>query len=95
MELTQQFIDDAIKAYNSVTKAHKRAPVVAFVKKQLQEKEEVALSAGQTRWSSALVFKGSVEKPEVEFRINPALPKSFQEMLNTQQEEFYKSLRNK
>jgi len=78
-----------------VTKAHKRAPVVAFVKKQLQEKEEVALSAGQTRWSSALVFKGSVEKPEVEFRINPALPKSFQEMLNTQQEEFYKSLRNK
>lgn len=89
MELTQQLIDDAIKAYNQVTKAHKRAPVVSFIKKRLSEGEEVALSAGQKRWSSALVFKGSVENPEIEFRINPALPESFQEMLTKQQEAFY------
>ena len=90
--MEQQEIDHAIKVYNHITKAHKRAPVEAFVNKRLEAGEEVILSAGQKRWSSALVFKGSPENPEVEFRVNPALPDSFRNMLEQQQEEFLELL---
>lgn len=86
--MEQTRIDYAIKAYNQVTKAHKRAPVASFINKRLSQGEEVALSAGQKRWSSAIVFSGSPENPKIEFRINPSLPKSFQDMLHKQREEF-------
>ncbi|MFT4250181.1 MAG: hypothetical protein ACMXYD_02360 [Candidatus Woesearchaeota archaeon] len=92
MRAEQNTIDKAIAAYNQVTKAHKRSPVEAYIKKRLSEGEEVALSSGVKRWSSALVFSGTPEEMVVEFRINPALPNSFQEQLKKQQQEFLELL---
>lgn len=92
--MEQEHIDKAIKAYNTATGAHKRAPIAKYINKQLAAGEEVLLSAGTTRWSSALVFTGSIDKPEIQFRINQALPKTFQETILKQKKHFEELLHN-
>ena len=88
MELSQERIDQAVEAYNDVTQAHKRAPVLRYVHKQLAAGEAVRLSSGRKRWSSALEFAGSPSDVEINFVINPALPESFQEELEQMRDVF-------
>ena len=88
MELSQELIDAAVRAYSEATQAHKRAPVERFVHKQLLAGEAVTLSSGTTRWSSALVFSGTPKQVEVTFAINDALPEHFKEHLQKTQQSF-------
>lgn len=81
MELSQELIDAAVRAYNQATQAHKRAPVERFVRKQLLAGEAVTLSSGSARWSSALVFSGTPKQVNVTFSINEALPEHFKKHL--------------
>lgn len=93
MELSQELIDEAVRVYNAVTHAHKRAPVKRYIHKQLAVGETVELSSGKQRWSSALQFAGTPEEVEITFLINPALPESFKEDLLSMREEFDAGLR--
>lgn len=86
----QAFIDKAVEAYNTATHAHKRAPVEAYVKKQLEHGEVVEILSGHPRWSSALRFSGSPDAPHVEFVINPALPGPMMKLLEPMKKEFEK-----
>lgn len=88
MRCTQETIDAIISLYNDVTRAHKRAPVQKYVQKQLFAGEPVEIVSGHPRWSSALVFLGTPEDMQIEFRINPALPDSFKKPLIDMQNAF-------
>lgn len=93
MELSQEIIDEAIRAYNTVTRAHKKAPVERYIQKQLAAGEVVQLSSGKTRWSSALEFSGTPQDVKIHFRINPALPDTFREQLSKMKEAFENELK--
>lgn len=92
MELSQELIDEAIRIYNAVTHAHKKAPVERYIQKQLAAGEIVQLSSGKTRWSSALEFSGTPQDVQIHFRINPALPETFKKQLAEMKEAFEKGL---
>ncbi len=88
MKLSQALIDEAIKKYNQLTEAHKKAPVEKFIHKQLLNGETVELRSGTIRWSSAIQFAGTPECVELRFLINPALPSIFQKQLQQKKEAF-------
>lgn len=88
MELSQQLIDDTIRIYNGVTKAHKRPPVETYVRKRLEQGDSLRLSSGKKRWSSAIEFSGAPENVDIEFIINPALPERFKKELQKMKTEF-------
>jgi hypothetical protein len=94
MKLNQENIDLAVKLYNQVTKAHKRPPVEAYVRKRLSAGEAVELSSGTARWSSALILSGSKDDFKAEFKVNPALPAAFKEHSEKMKEEFERSLKD-
>ena len=94
MELSQELIDEAVRIYNGVTHAHKRAPVERYVRKQLDAGESVELTSGKHRWSSALRFAGTPEDVGVEFVINPALPDRFKKQLAPMKEQFAQAIKN-
>lgn len=93
MECTQENIERAVSAYNEVTRAHKRAPVERYIRKQLEAGESVDLLSGDVRWTSSLRFSGTPEDMRPEFVINPALPERFREHLERTQEQFFSLLR--